>query len=209
MSKLSFRRAIAFALAGIALGGVPVFGQDGLYAPRVPDDAALVRVANLHGSDDSPRLDVGRERFAPRAAGDVGPYRAVPPGVYILGGAGGVDFTPEPGRFYTIIVDHNGELTVLQDEAHTDPARAQLVLYNFSDSPADLVAVPGDTVIFEEVSSGRSETIAVNAVSVELSVRSDGEEHARRKLDLERGESYALFVGPEDVVVAAAAVSSE
>lgn len=192
-----------------ALSAAPVAAQDGLYAPSVPDDAALVRVVNLQEGEESPRFDVGRERFAPLPAGEVGAYRPVPPGIYILGGAGGVEFSPEPGRFYSLVVSEGSAPTVVQDEAHTDPARAQLVLYNVADAPADLFAAPGDTMIFEKVPSGDSEAMAVNAIEVALSVRVGGEERLRRELQLERGESYGIFVGPRQVVIAPATVSSE
>ncbi|MEX2444359.1 MAG: alginate O-acetyltransferase AlgF [Alkalispirochaeta sp.] len=207
MNNLAFRGALT--LAGAALCALPVFGQDGLYAPSVPDDAALVRVVNLHSRDESPRLDLGRERFAALPAGEVGAYRPVPPGIYILGGAGGVEFTPESGQFYSIVADRDKELRVVTDEVHADPARAQLVLYNFSDSSADLTAVLGETMVLEGVEPYRSEAITVNAITVELSVRVAGDERLRREFDLQRGESYGFFVGSEQVVVAAATVSSE
>lgn len=207
MTKLSIRMAVV--LVWIAVSGSSLFGQDGLYAPSVPEDAALVRVANVHGMEESPRLDVGRERFAPLPARQVSAYRPVPPGIYILGGAGGVDFSPAPGRFYTIVADHGDVRAVVRDEAHTDPARAQLVLYNFSEAPAGLFAAPGDAIVFDNVPPGGSEVIAVNAIAVALSVRVDGDERMRRDLELERGESYGIFVGAEQVFVAPAVVTSE
>jgi hypothetical protein len=175
----------------------------------VLQDAALVRVVNLSKENATPRIDLGRERFAPLPAGEVGAYRAVPPGIYILGGAGGLDFTPTPGQFHTIIVDQGRIQTILTDEAHTDPARAQLVLYNFADDPAGVTAVPGGAIVFDDVGPGRSETISVNAITIELSLHVAGEERLRREFDLERGESYGMFVGSEQVVVAPASVSTE
>ncbi len=192
-----------------ALSVAPVVAQDGLYAPSVPENAALVRVVNLREGEESPRLDVGRERFAPLPAGEVGPYRPVPPGVYILGGAGGVEFSPEPGRFYSLVVSEGSAPAVVRDEAHTDPARAQLVMYNFGDAPADLFALPGGAIIFEKIPTEESEAMAVNAIEVALSVRVGGEERLRRELQLERGESYGIFVGLQQVVIAPATVSSE
>ncbi|MFW5828282.1 MAG: alginate O-acetyltransferase AlgF, partial [Alkalispirochaeta sp.] len=161
MTTVPFRLAIA--IIGFAVGTAAAFGQDGLYAPSVPEDAALVRVVNLHQSDDSPRLDMGRRRFSSLVPGTVGPYRPVPPGIHILGGAGGVEFTPQPGRFYSVVFGPDNALTVLPDTAHTDPARAQLVLYNFTDTAVDLAAEPGDTVILEGVEPDQSRSIAVNA----------------------------------------------
>jgi hypothetical protein len=113
-------------------GAPAVRAQDGLYAPSVPTDAALVRVVNLQTSKPAPRVDIGPLRFAPVAAGEVTPYRPAPPGVYVVGGrAAGVEFLPEPGKFYSIVADSDGALTVVEDEAHRDPARAQIVLFQF------------------------------------------------------------------------------
>lgn len=207
MTNLPFRLAIA--ILGFAVATVPIAGQEGLYAPSVPEDAALVRVVNLHQHDTSPRFDVGRERFSPHPPGEVGAYRAVPPGLHILGGAGGVEFMPAPGRFYSVVFTPDTRLMVLPDETHTDPARAQLVLYNFLDSAADLVAEPGPTVILSEVAPERSDAIAVNAIAVNLGVRARGEDLGGRELVMERGESYGVFVTPHGVLIEAAAVSSE
>jgi hypothetical protein len=207
MNNLAFR--VTMALACTAVCAAPLFGQDGVYAPSVPQDAALVRVANLSRESETPRVDLGRERFAPLPAGAVGPYRPVPPGIYILGGAGGLDFSPTPGQFHTIIVDHGQIQAILNDETHTDPARAQLVLYNFADAPAGVTAVPGDVIVFDDVRPGRSETTSVNAITIDLSLHVAGEERLRREFDLERGESYGMFIGSEQVIVAPASVSAE
>ncbi len=207
MTTLPFRLAIA--IIGLVVSAASVFGQEGLYAPSVPEDAALVRVVNLHRNGDSPRLDMGRERFSPQGPGTVSPYRPVPPGIHILGGAGGVEFMPQPGRFYSVVFGPENALTLLSDEAHTDPARAQLVLYNFTDSVVDLVAVPGNTVILEGVAPDQSRSIAVNAISVSLVVRAGGEDLDRRELAMERGESYGVFATSRGVIIEAATVSSE
>jgi hypothetical protein len=212
MLAMNHRFGIPGLLILFVLGsGAPaVRAQDGLYAPSVPTDAALVRVVNLQTSKPAPRVDIGPLRFARVAAGEVTPYRPAPPGVYVVGGrAAGVEFLPEPGKFYSIVADSDGALTVVEDEAHRDPARAQIVLFNFRDETVSLASVEPAAAIFPAVPPGGSRTIAVNAISVELTVEERGDELFRRRLQLERGESYGIFVGRERVFLEAASVATE
>jgi hypothetical protein len=206
--RLGILGALIVSILGWVVPALPA--QDGLYAPSVPSDAALVRVANLHGTDASPRLDMGPVRFAPVGAGEVTPYRPTPPGIYIIGGrASGVEFFPEPGGFYSIVVDPAGELVVVRDEAHRDPARAQIVLFNFSGETVDLASIEPPAAIFGSVPSGSARSVAVNAIAVDLAVEAGGEELLRQRVQLERGDSYGIFVAPGQVFIEAASVATD
>jgi hypothetical protein len=206
--RIGILGALVVSMFGWASSSLPA--QDGLYAPSVPTDAALVRVANLRDSELSPRLDMGPVRFSSLPAGEVTPYRPTPPGVYIIGGrAAGVEFFPEPGAFYTIIVDPDGALVVVRDEAHRDPARAQIVLFNFSGEPADLVSIEPEAPIFRAVPAGGARSIAVNAIAVDLAVEADRGEVFRRRVQLARGESYGIFVGRVQAFLETASVATE
>lgn len=184
--------------------------QDGLYAPRVPGDAALVRVVNLDSAGSSPRIDAGAVRFDALAPGTAGPYRPVAPGVYLVGGRGrSTELHPAAGGFHTIVTLAGGEIRVFRDEAHRDPARTQVVLYNLSAAETSLVSVDPAGTLIEGVQAGESAAVVVNAIPVELSALRDGVEVLRRSVVLERGASYAVFVGESSAALHTARVDGE
>lgn len=176
--------------------------QEGLYAPSRPEDAALVRVVNLSAEDPSRVMNIGPVSFESLEPQTAGPYRPVPRGVYILDDRDSTVFTPEPETFVTIVLGSaspdRGEAHLFPDEPHDDPARAQLVLYNLTDRILSLVAVPSETVIFPEVEPGRSRAIAVNAIPVDLEIRSGDKNLHGITLRLSRGNSFSLFAAESD-----------
>lgn len=223
-------------LSGLLLGALlmpldPLAAQDGLYAPRLDGDTALVRVVNLQNGPLE-RLDVGPRRFSNLDAGEVTPYRSVAPGVYLVGGRNGVMLSPAPASFITVVVQPDGRPAILEDVAHRDPARAQVVLYNFSSRPADLVAPELQAVIVEAVPPTDARARAVNALTVDLAIRlrdrsgasdspgpggspgASGSPGPRSNrpvgtLELRRGESYGIFVTEDAVAVHAARVAPD
>jgi len=199
--------ATAFLLC---LAPATIVARDGLYAPSVPDDAALVRVVNLQSSSPSPRIDAGPVRFSPVAAGGITPYRPVPPGVYLIGGrAAGITFSPQPATFVTIAVLPGGALELIEDTPHRDPARAQLVLVNRTDASATLLSLDPPATIIADVPGGSAGVRAVNALTVELAVEADGTVVFSRPLTLVRGESYTVFVTGDGAVLHTASVAPE
>lgn len=203
---------IVWIITGILLPMVSseVAAQDGLYAPSVPEDAALVRVVNLQSSSPSPRIDTGPVRFPPVSAGEITPYRPVPPGVYIIGGrAAGITFSPKPATFVTIAVLPDGTLELIEDTPHRDPARAQLVLVNRGDTPATLLSRDPAATIIADVPDGNEGVRAVNALAIELAVEAGGDVVFSQPLTLARGESYTVFVTPDGAVLHTASVAPE
>lgn len=198
---------------------ISLSAQDGLYAPSRPEDAALVRVVNLSAHDESARIDAGPVRFEPLDPATVGPYRPVPTGVYLLGDPERTMFTPAPETFVTIVTGHDpstpGSVHLFTDEAHDDPARAQLVFYNLTSRILSLVAVPTGTVVFDEVPSQRSRSIAVNAINVDLEIRDGDDALGRTTVDLSRGASFSIFAADahderdERLVTAEATVATD
>ena len=177
---------VLLLVAGVCLA------QDGLYAPSVPEDAALVRVVNA--TPEERTMDVGPERFA-----DVGPfsataYRAFRGDVVVLMHAGAREvLTPQPGAFLTVVLRPEG-LAVVLDERHTDPARAQVVIYNLTASPVDFAALEPQATLVSEVAAGSSARRVVNAIAVRLGAVREETVLFEASLELERGESYSIFV---------------
>jgi alginate O-acetyltransferase complex protein AlgF len=195
------------ALALVIFVAMPVCaGTRSVYGPEVPGDAAFVRILNVVPGSSPLEPELGATVFDPLAYSEVSPYRAVTPDIYLFSVADKEqEIIPMSGRYYTVAVLPSA-IVVLEDPAHTDPARAQLFLYNFSSLPrVDLATADGKTRVIAAVPSGSSGLAVVNAVAASLAVTSGG---ARVKaigdLGLARGSSFSVFVlggGSATVVV--------
>lgn len=176
----------------LLLTGGSVAAQDGLYAPAVPEDAALVRVINATAETVS--LDVGPLRFSDVAPSTATAYRPLLADVLVVSHDGAREVITAKERSFLSLVLRPGGMHVIEDERHTDPARAQLVVYNLAPSPVSLRATDPEATIIAEVGPGESGTRVVNAVSVSLGAYADDEQLVVTEVDLERGESYTLVV---------------
>lgn len=188
---------------------LPAIAQDGLYAPRAAGDTVFVRVANLSDREYED-IDVGPIRYHAPAPGSAGAYRPVAPGIYMVGSPSeSVLFTPDPGSFATIVITPNGTLSVVSDERHRDPARAQLVMYNFSGSAVDFESLDPAAMLVPSVPDETSGMIVVNAVSLEAAAVRDGEVLVQSRVEAKRGASYSLFVTTDGGFTVEASVATE
>jgi len=168
-----------------------LFAQEGLYAPAVPEDAALVRVVNATG--DPLGIDLGAVRYEV-AARSASAYRPLQPGVFVIAHAGERTVVePTAKAFLSVVVSSSG-VDVFPDERHSDPARAQLVIYNVGTARVDFRAVSPQAVLVPDVAPGESGVRVVNAVRVTVGALAGEQTLATAELELERGESYALVV---------------
>jgi alginate O-acetyltransferase complex protein AlgF len=166
---------------------------DTLYGAEAPKDAAYVRLVRL--SDGSGPLDVGSKRFDPPTGG-VSPYRPVLPDIYLIRSGGReVELIPKVGRYYTLTLTSEG-IRIFEDIEHTDPARAQLVLYNLLPAErVDLRTADGRTSVIAGVGPGSAGRVNVNAVPVSLGVfGSAGLLAVVGDPGLSRGGSFSVFV---------------
>lgn len=203
MKRLLF---VLFALVGAGV----LHPQDGLYAPAVPEDAALIRVVNATGEPLS--LDLGPARYEVDAR-SASAYRPLQPGIFVV--SSGDERTvvePSAKAFLSVVVSSSG-VAVFTDERHSDPARSQLVIYNVGPNTVDFRAVSPDAVLVPDVAAGASAARVVNAIPVTVGAFVDDRAVSTAELELERGESYALVVtGAESEVpgfIVRAAVASE
>ncbi len=201
------RRACLLFFA-LWLSALPVVGQSqtGVYGPAAPENAGFVRVFNGDPSrGEAAELPVGPRRFGPIALGEVTAYRPIRGGVFLLRSGGGeAELIVRPDAYTTVLLGSE-EITVISDERHEDPARAQLVLYNGADAGGvDLVVLPDGAPVFRDVPAGASRARAVNAVTVQLGLRAeDGAAVDLGPLDLTRGDSFGVFVVSEERGIAA------
>lgn len=181
----------------LALPALPAAAQPdtGVYGPAAPENAGFVRVFNGDASREAVELPIGPRRYGPVAFGEVTAYRPIRGGVFLLRSGGGeAELIVRPDAYTTILLGP-GEVTVISDERHDDPARAQLVLYNAAgDGGVDLVVLPDGAPVFRDVPAGEARARAVNAVTVELGLRAGGgAEVDLEPIDLTRGDSFGVF----------------
>jgi hypothetical protein len=197
---------IALIAAIPALWATPnLAAQDGLYAPVLPDDIAFVRVLNASESTaaegaNTVSLDVGTTRIGPVAAGSGSDYHPVRPGIYVVFASGSravVEATT--GTFHTVLVTP-GAITVIEDEHHDDPLRAQIILYNAAAEPVRLDAVVPSAPLISPVEPLGSGSIAINAIPVTLATVSGTEMRTEFDLELTRGNSFAILVTGADAL---------
>lgn len=187
---------LAAALAA-ALAVPPLAAANrSVYGPEAPGDSAFVRVVNAVPGSPPLEAELGSTRFGALAYGQASPYRPVTPDIYVFA-AGSLEqeLIPGAGRYYTVAALPDA-VVVLEDPAHTDPARAQLFLYNLSTLPrVDLATADGKTAVVAGVKPRSSGLAVVNAVAARLAVRSGGAQlRAVGDLGLSRGSSFSVFV---------------
>jgi hypothetical protein len=200
--------ALSSALLALAAqGGV----ADSLYGEAAPRDAAYVRFFVAGNSSLHDPLEIGGTRFVAVAPGSATPYRPVAPDIYLVDNDGRrAEIIPKKERYYTIAI-LPAEIRVFEDVAHTDPARAQIVLYNVS--ALDWVGLrtsDGRVEVMPAVARNRSHAVRVNAVPVRLTVAGPGS-FASQLADpgLRRGASHSVFVyGQGEETVAAVVEAS-
>ncbi|MFP4066181.1 MAG: alginate O-acetyltransferase AlgF [Spirochaetaceae bacterium] len=191
---------------------LPAQNDDGVYGPRASEDTGFVRLLAAVPSLEKMETRLGSHTFGPLEFGEMSAYRPLAADIYIVrepgtevenGPAAEAELILRPGTYMTVAVV-DGDINVFEDRRHEDPARAQLILYNLAGGEAaDLLVAPDGPAVLESVAVGSSDSRAVNAVVTDLAVHLDGEEVATfTDVELNRGESYALFVldgenGPE------------
>jgi alginate O-acetyltransferase complex protein AlgF len=186
-----------------------------VYGPEVPGDSAFVRIVNAASGAAKLSAELGATTWEPLGFAEASPYRPVTPDIYSFSVDGReVEIIPGSGRYYTIAVLPK-DIVVLEDPAHTDPARAQIFLYNFSSLPrVELATADGKTTVIAAVRQNASGLAVVNAVAAKLAVRSGGAQvKGIGDLGLARGSSFSVFVlgdaGSPFVFTLKAAVKAE
>ena len=203
------------ALLCLASGGLA--GQEdegGLYGSSAPGDAAFVRLVNAR-SEGGVSTSIGGSDFGPVPAAGASPYRPVAVGLFTVRIAErSVELITEDAAYYTIALT-DAALLVFDDPEHTDPAEAQLFLYNLTSGPdLTLVASERQTDITDAVSAGESTQVTVTPVAVNLALSSAATDLIELgDPGLERGESYSVFAFGEgdeiDAFVKQATVATE
>jgi alginate O-acetyltransferase complex protein AlgF len=178
------------------LGGLPVVqaGDEGVYGPAAPPDAAFVRVFNATAQ---PELEA---RIADKVMTDIGAFGAsefvfVPAGRHTLSaGPASQAVTLKAGRYATAVLDGKG-FRLLENERYTNRLKALLIVYNLVDGSTLSLKTPDGRPVVENVAAHSFGSREVNAVKVDLALFDGGQQVATvRPVSLERGRAFSLFV---------------
>jgi alginate O-acetyltransferase complex protein AlgF len=167
-----------------------------VYGPEVPGDSAFVRIVNADPGSAPLNAELGATSFTSLGYAQASPYKAVTPDIYLFSAnEKELEVIPMSGRYYTVAI-LPAAIVVLEDPAHTDPARAQLFLYNFSSLPrVDLTTADGKTTVIGGIRPNASGLAVVNAVAARLAIRTGGAVvKSLGDLGLARGASFSTFV---------------
>lgn len=222
--KLLRRRSLGL-LAGICFL-VPAFGQPAgtLYDPEPPAESAYLRVfwASSKGSMEV-WID-GRPRAAGLAAGSASDYLIVPAGAHSVAlrtpndkqerSSVQVDLQRGSATTVAFAATRNGMAPfVFEDKANSNKLKAVLNLYHLHSSigPLNVTTGDGKLKVFSDVAYGKSASIPVNPIQVELAVASasDAKERGRAKLTLSQGANYSLFVFGQDSALTVSTMESK
>ena len=195
MTGRLFLTATAFFLSTTA------HAQDaGLYDPVAPEGSAFVRFINTEDASVTP--SVAGKNWPQVQTDSAGPYVPLKAAnVEIKADAATASQTLEKNAFYTAIIDDD-KITVLKDQAITNPAKALVGFYNLADDgELALKTQEGKTEIVAPVAQGQSGFRDINAVKVETAIFNGVTKLTDvEPLNLQRGQAFSVVVLDDDDV---------
>lgn len=186
----------AALLAALSLAPSPpaAAGDEGVYGPAAPPDAAFVRVFN---GTAQPELEarVGDKVLSEIPAFGASEFVFLPAGRHTLtAGKVSEPLSLQRGKYYTAALGPGG-LRLIENERYTNRLKALVIVYNLVDgSTLSLRTADGQGVV-EGVKANAFGTREVNAIKVSLALFDGTRKVADvRPMNLERGRAFSLFV---------------
>lgn len=169
-------------------------GDEGVYGPAAPPDAAFIRVFNATAQADL------EARIGDKVLGEIPAFGAsefvfLPAGKYTLAAGGASQaLALKPGRYYTAAL-RGGQFRLLDNDRYANRLKALVIVYNLVDgSTLSLKTADGRSVV-ENVAANSFGTREVNAVKVNLALFEGAKKVTDVKpMNLERGRAFSLFV---------------
>ena len=199
---------MALTLSAWAGGSLPALAQGNgrLYDPEPPVDSAYVRLILAHaGPSVAVQVD-GQERIRKLPAQEASDYLVLKEGPHTLTlipeGKGGTPLK------YPLDVVRGKSLTLaftqlksdatpqrFEDRGNSNQLKAQLTAYHLDAGSGALTVSVADsgTKVFSDLAYGRSASLQVNPIEVELSVGDGKATPHKFKVAMNQGATYSLF----------------
>jgi alginate O-acetyltransferase complex protein AlgF len=169
-------------------------GDEGVYGPTAPPDAAFIRVFNGTAQAEL------EARIGDKVITDIGSFNAsefafLTAGKHTLtvGGAS-QPVTLKQGRYYTAVLEGR-ELRLLENERYTNRLKALVIVYNLVDGSTLSLKTPDGRAVVDNVGANSFGLREVNAVRANLALFEGDKKVAEVKpMNLERGRAFSLFV---------------
>jgi alginate O-acetyltransferase complex protein AlgF len=169
-------------------------GDEGVYGPAAPPDAAFIRVFNATAQGEL------EARVGDKVITDIGAFNAsefvfLSAGKHTLtvGGAS-QPVTLKQGRYYTAVLEGR-ELQLLENERFTNRLKALVIVYNLVDGSTMALKTADGKAVVDNVGANSFGLREVNAVRANLALFEGDKKVADVKpMNLERGRAFSLFV---------------
>jgi len=205
--KLSALRISTLLAATLLTAPIALAQDDGLYDAPVDPNSAFVRVLAPGAS-----LAVVNGTSLDSLNQGLSPYVNVQPGdIAVTAGEAAGSVTATPGAYYTYAWNAQGEPVVLEDQAASDPSKAIVYFYNFSDKPTVDLFVPSAKVnAIEAIEANSGKSVALKApLKLDVEILAEGETVASvAEVDLKRRGGVSIVFSGSDGNYTAAAVQN-
>lgn len=184
----------AALLAALAPGRAAAAGDEGVYGPAAPPDAAFVRVFNATAQAEL-EARVGDKVMSEIPAFGASEFVFLPAGNYTLtAGTVRQPVALKRGKYYTAALQGAG-LRLIENDRHANRLKALVIVYNLVDGATLSLRTPDGRGVVENVAANGFGTREVNAVKVSLALFDGSKKVADvRPMNLERGRAFSLFV---------------
>ena len=180
--------------AALAPAGAARAGDEGVYGPVAPPDAAFIRVFNATAQ---PELEA---RVGDKVLGEIPAFGAsefvfVPEGAHTLSaGKATQPLNLKRGKYYTAALE-GSQWRVIENERYGNRLKALVIVYNLVDGATLSLRTPDGKPVVENVAANGFGSREVNAVKVSLALFDGPKKVADvRPMNLERGRAFSLFV---------------
>nr|WP_319512850.1 alginate O-acetyltransferase AlgF [uncultured Cohaesibacter sp.] len=187
-----------FLIASVLFSAATASANDsGLYAKALDPNSSFVRVL----VSDKTAVRIGSKIYAQLETG-ISPYVVVSPGsVEVVIGEKAGTAQAKPGKFYTIVLNKSGELSVIDDQIAVNPAKASLSFYNLTDvSALDFYVPQAKANAVSALAAGHAKTVQLKApLTLDFSAMADGASQATvHEVLLERGSGTSIIAENRD-----------
>ncbi|WP_106746442.1 alginate O-acetyltransferase AlgF [Yoonia maritima] len=167
--KLPFTVALAAILTQVS----PALADDGLYQDVADPNSSFVRVV----APGQTVASINGESVSDIASG-VSDYVNVMPGeidVVVPNGTGVVEVGPS--AYYTVLFTEDGQTEIVTDDITNSPSKADISVYNLTDTPSIDVFVPqANAVAVEGIEAMQGQSVAIKApLTLDFELRSGDE----------------------------------